>query len=150
MTQVLDAHLLTDHAAPGRECGPCTACCATLAIVELNKPARRACDHLCRAGCGIYETRPASCREFHCLWLRGAIDGDEALRPDALGVMFDFFRMSSTGAMERPSPYLRFSIARFTAAPMSAGLSATSMPASLRAAIFSSAVPLPPEMIAPA
>lgn len=97
MTQVLDAHLLADHAAPGRECGNCTACCTTLAIVELNKPARRACDHLCRAGCGIYEARPASCREFHCLWLRGALDGDESLRPDALGVMFDYFRMASTG-----------------------------------------------------
>ncbi len=33
---------------------------------------------------------------------------------------------------------------------MSAGLSATSMPAALRAASFSAAVPLPPEMIAPA
>ncbi len=36
------------------------------------------------------------------------------------------------------------------AVPMSAGLSATSMPAASRAAIFSAAVPLPPEMIAPA
>ena len=36
------------------------------------------------------------------------------------------------------------------AAPMSAGLSATSMPASCSAAIFSAAVPLPPEIIAPA
>ena len=33
---------------------------------------------------------------------------------------------------------------------MSAGLSATAMPAALSAAFFSSAVPLPPEMIAPA
>ena len=41
-------------------------------------------------------------------------------------------------------------MARWTAAPMSAGLSATSIPAACRAAIFSAAVPLPPEMIAPA
>jgi len=97
VTRVLATELLTDHAASGRACGSCTACCATLAIVELAKPARRACDHLCRTGCGIYAERPASCREFHCLWLRGAIDGDESLRPDALGVMFDYFQMASTG-----------------------------------------------------
>ena len=41
-------------------------------------------------------------------------------------------------------------MARTTASPMSAGLSATSMPASSRAATFSAAVPLPPEMMAPA
>ena len=41
-------------------------------------------------------------------------------------------------------------MARCMAVPMSAGLSATSMPAASRAAIFSAAVPLPPEMIAPA
>ena len=95
--RVLESQLFSDHPAPGRECGSCTACCAVLAIVELAKPARRACDHLCRAGCGIYEARPASCREFHCLWLRGALDGGEALRPDALGVMFDYFQRASTG-----------------------------------------------------
>jgi hypothetical protein len=37
-----------------------------------------------------------------------------------------------------------------TAAPISAGLLTTRTPALLRAAIFSTAVPLPPEMIAPA
>ena len=47
-------------------------------------------------------------------------------------------------------PYLRRLMARCMAAPMSAGLWATSMPAASRAAIFSAAVPLPPAMIAPA
>ena len=51
---------------------------------------------------------------------------------------------------EAPNVYFRFASARWTARPMSAGLSATSMPAASRAAIFSAAVPLPPEMIAPA
>ena len=97
MTRVLEAELLSPHPAPGRECGSCTACCSVLAIVELQKPPRRACDHLCRSGCGVYEDRPASCRKFHCLWLRGAIDGDETLRPDQLGVMFDYFVMARTG-----------------------------------------------------
>lgn len=94
MTQVLEPELLSQTVASGRECGNCTACCTVLAIVELQKPQRRACDHLCRSGCGIYADRPASCHEFHCLWLRGAIDGDEALRPDQLGVMFDYFVMA--------------------------------------------------------
>ena len=97
MTQVLEAELLSPSQATDRECGSCTACCSVLAIVELQKPPRRACDHLCRSGCGVYADRPVSCREFHCLWLRGAIDGDEALRPDQLGVMFDYFVMSSSG-----------------------------------------------------
>jgi hypothetical protein len=43
-----------------------------------------------------------------------------------------------------------FLSARWTAAPMSAGLSATVMPAACSAATFSAAVPLPPLMIAPA
>ena len=41
-------------------------------------------------------------------------------------------------------------IARFTAAPKSAGVAAISMPAFSSAAILSAAEPLPPEMIAPA
>ena len=44
----------------------------------------------------------------------------------------------------------RLAMARSTALPMSAGLAATSIPAASRAATFSAAVPLPPEMIAPA
>jgi hypothetical protein len=50
----------------------------------------------CR-GCRIYDARPASCREFNCLWLRGALASDPALRPDRLGVMFDWFHSQSAG-----------------------------------------------------
>ncbi|HEY2251912.1 MAG TPA: hypothetical protein VGH74_12660 [Planctomycetaceae bacterium] len=90
-----------------RECGSCTACCTVLVVAELHKPARWACDHVHCGGCGIYEIRPESCREFNCAWLRGQIprqiageisghitghiNGDESHRPDRLGVMFDFF-----------------------------------------------------------
>lgn len=49
------------------------------------------CDHVTRAGCGVYETRPQTCREFHCVWLRGGIGDDEQTRPDQLGVLFDYF-----------------------------------------------------------
>ncbi len=35
--------------------------------------------------CGIYETRPQSCRQFECLWLQGF--GSESERPDRSRVM---------------------------------------------------------------
>ena len=57
--------------------------------------------------------------------------------------------MKLGGGTPRLACYFRL-MAGCSAAPMSAGLSATSMPAASRAAIFSAAVPLPPEMIAPA
>src|SRR5690348_6121196 len=81
----------TEQNAIGRECGGCTACCTVLAVRELDKPMRWACDHVHCAGCRIYDTRPPSCREFHCRWLRGSVGADDALRPDRCGVMFDGF-----------------------------------------------------------
>jgi hypothetical protein len=45
---------------------------------------------VCEHGCAIYENRPHECREFACLWLCGAIDGDQRRRPDQLRVMFAF------------------------------------------------------------
>ncbi len=54
---------------------------------ELGKPAYVPCYHLCGNGCGIYSTRPESCRAFECFWLRGDMPGDERRRPDNLGVM---------------------------------------------------------------
>lgn len=68
-----------------------------MAVTELRKPSRRACDHVGAEGCAVHPERPAGCRAFHCLWLRGAIGADEALRPDALGVMFDYFVTRGTG-----------------------------------------------------
>ena len=83
----------------GRSCGGCTACCTVLAVHELHKPMRWACDHLDCGGCGIYEARPRGCRDFDCLWLRGEIPGDESRRPDRLGVIFDCFRDKATNAV---------------------------------------------------
>ncbi len=83
--------MVNDGPVVERECGSCTACCTVLAIAELHKPARWACDHVDCSGCGIYEARPQSCRDFHCAWLRGEISGNGSLRPDRLGVMFDYF-----------------------------------------------------------
>ena len=56
--------------APGRECGECSLCCKVPLIVPLDKPAGRWCRHCTPGhGCGIWPTRPAVCRSFHCLWI---------------------------------------------------------------------------------
>ena len=81
-----------------RQCGECTVCCTVLAVDELKKPMRWACEHLACGGCRIYDERPTGCREFDCLWLRGAIGDDEGARPDRLGIVFDSFFSAATGA----------------------------------------------------
>jgi len=65
----------TAQVVPGRTCGTCTLCCKTVAVKELNKPIGVWCPHCLRGkGCAIYDTRPASCREFYCQWmLEGAL-----------------------------------------------------------------------------
>jgi uncharacterized protein len=65
-----------------RECGSCSACCKLLAISaerapEVAKPAGVLCRHCTSPGCGIYQRRPALCRDFACLWLL-----DEKLGPE--------------------------------------------------------------------
>lgn len=71
-----------------RSCGACTACCHSLVIEELDKPAFSACAHQCVSGggCDAYADRPASCRDFRCLWLDGHLDEND--RPDKLGAIF--------------------------------------------------------------
>lgn len=71
-----------------RACGECAACCELPAVPSLDKEACTACPHSSPAGCAIYADRPAECRDYRCLWLDDAI-GDEADRPDRLGLMFD-------------------------------------------------------------
>lgn len=90
--------LLSGSVPPDRACGDCTACCTVMAVTELRKPSRRACDHVGRDGCRVHDARPESCRAFNCAWLRGVIAGGEAHRPDALGVMFDSFVERGSGA----------------------------------------------------
>jgi len=68
-----------------------------MAVPALGKPGRRACDHLCDEGCGIHAERPGECRAFNCLWLRGAVEGGDATRPDVLGVMLDHFTHTADG-----------------------------------------------------
>ena len=73
-----------------RACGPCAECCTAMGIAEINKPAGVRCSHLIPRGdggehCGIYETRPNSCRTFACYWLKGWATAAE--RPAKLGVV---------------------------------------------------------------
>jgi hypothetical protein len=49
-----------------------------------------ACRHLVPGGgCGIHDTRPPVCREYHCAW-RFMAELDETWRPDLSGVLLEF------------------------------------------------------------
>ena len=74
----------------GRSCGDCTLCCRLLGVPELEKPAGTWCAS-CEVGCGCgrYDDRPASCRNFECFWLMEDGFPDE-LRPDRSGVVIAF------------------------------------------------------------
>lgn len=72
-------------------CGDCNVCCTLMGVEELRKPHGEACVHICPKGCSIYQFRPASCREFECLWLQMQARENplpKAMRPDRCGVMF--------------------------------------------------------------
>lgn len=81
------ATLDADTYTPGntRTCGECTRCCTHLRVDEIAKPDWTPCKHLCAKGCGVYETRPPSCRVWRCVWLQGHFG--EGARPDKIGVV---------------------------------------------------------------
>jgi hypothetical protein len=67
----------------GRSCGTCTLCCKVYDVPPIdNKPAGKWCKH-CKPGkgCGIWDTRPQFCRDYHCYWHYEAQLGPE-WRPD--------------------------------------------------------------------
>jgi hypothetical protein len=67
-------------------CGECSACCTTLGVPELEKAPGERCKHLKpTGGCGIYDTRPASCRDFECMFLQ--VKMPTKFRPDKLKVV---------------------------------------------------------------
>lgn len=70
-----------------RKCGDCTACCTVMGVPELEKPGDEKCPNEGAKGCGIYGSRPESCRGYECLWLRGEFNEDE--RPDQVGLLFN-------------------------------------------------------------
>lgn len=62
---------LTEPPNPG-SCGSCKLCCTVMGVDFDNgqhKPEMVTCEHLCSAGCSIYEQRPQSCRGYECVWL---------------------------------------------------------------------------------
>jgi hypothetical protein len=64
--------------AAGKSCGECSLCCKLPRIDELNKPLESWCRHIAAGrGCGIYETRPVSCRAFFCRWILDPVLGPE-------------------------------------------------------------------------
>jgi hypothetical protein len=70
-------------------CGSCTLCCKLMAVQDLPEPKPRDqwCPHCIQGkGCGIYESRPASCRVFDCVWLQKPRLPD-SLRPDRCKVV---------------------------------------------------------------
>ena len=75
---------------PDRQCDECMVCCEYLSINSpaFRKPAEVLCNNcVVDQGCSIYETRPAVCRTWHCLWRRDETIPLE-LRPDKSGVIF--------------------------------------------------------------
>jgi Fe-S-cluster containining protein len=71
-----------------RSCGTCSLCCTVLRVDELSKRAGEDCMHQRgEKGCGIYESRPAICRSYRCLWRQGGLEDDE--RPNATGGIVD-------------------------------------------------------------
>jgi hypothetical protein len=71
------------QSAPARSCGSCSMCCKLPEIPWVdNKPRGHWCKH-CKPGrgCGIWDTRPQPCKEFHCEWIKDASLGDE-WKPD--------------------------------------------------------------------
>lgn len=76
---------------PGRECGPCTACCDGWLSTNINgaivKPGHP-CPHSTPGGCAIYATRPQyPCRDFVCGWMRWDSPLPEWMRPSECGAI---------------------------------------------------------------
>lgn len=71
-----------------RSCGTCTLCCKVYGIEATQSPIGAWCKH-CEPGkgCGIWETRPDFCRQFHCNWIMMDWLGEE-WRPDISKIVF--------------------------------------------------------------
>ena len=102
-------------------CDGCTACCKIMKVRELDKAAHAWCRH-CHigSGCGIYTERPASCREYECLWLKTQqMDKpiSPALRPDRSRVVIGTANQGEDLILyvspDRPDAWKRGELARF-------------------------------------
>ena len=69
-----------------RSCGECGLCCKVFDLAEMNKVTGSWCQHFRpRKGCGIHESRPTTCRLFHCTWLLRPEEFGDEWRPDRAG-----------------------------------------------------------------
>lgn len=71
-------------------CGGCTLCCTLMAVEELGKGPCEKCKFVEKRGCGIYSTRPNSCKAFECLWYQSQSRPEPMpkwMRPDRCGVV---------------------------------------------------------------
>jgi Fe-S-cluster containining protein len=75
-------------------------CCNVTMVPELRKPERTWCTNCNESGCGIYETRPKSCRTFECAWLLGELPDE--MRPDKVHVMIEKVTDSIRLVLEEP------------------------------------------------
>jgi hypothetical protein len=84
---------------PNRECGDCNVCCAALTIDDpaLQKPPGFRCRNtLPDKSCGIYDSRPRTCRVFFCGYRRLKWIKD-TLRPDRSDVLVNLQYESKPG-----------------------------------------------------
>ena len=104
-------------------CDGCTACCKILKIHELNKPGNAWCQH-CKigVGCGIYDTRPESCRVYECVWLQSQRGGKPLaleLRPDKSRVVIGVTNQGDDLVLyvspDRPDAWKRGAMGAFVA-----------------------------------
>ncbi len=74
----------------GRSCGSCSMCCKVFEVPVLSKPANAWCTH-CNPGrgCGIWQTRPEFCHDYHCWYMTEAQLGEE-WRPDKSKFIVNF------------------------------------------------------------
>ncbi len=74
-----------------RQCGRCTACCDGWLQITIDGQAvypGKPCPHSTGHSCRIYDRRPQDpCREFVCGWLEPESPLPEWFRPDKIGVM---------------------------------------------------------------
>jgi hypothetical protein len=81
---------LIDASSLTRKCGQCTGCCTALSVPEIGKNNGETCKHeVKRRGCGIYQNRPAQCRNFYCFWKLGI--GSRKDSPHLTGVVIDSY-----------------------------------------------------------
>jgi hypothetical protein len=76
-----------------RSCGTCTLCCKVFDVPPVdNKPRGVWCKHCTPGrGCGIWQTRPDFCRDFHCMWIKDATLGPE-WKPDIAKFVLNYRR----------------------------------------------------------